>query len=88
MTKWIGQALIAFLVAAALVFGAAWYGLAQTPDGHPVLLITELKAAQDQGHEGKKRLSMQTAALPQGLTIPPLDAAVPVKLETATFALG
>jgi hypothetical protein len=31
---------------------------------------------------------MQTAALPQGRTIPPLDAAVPVKLETATFALG
>ena len=31
---------------------------------------------------------MQTAALPAGLTIPPLDAAVPARTETATFALG
>jgi hypothetical protein len=31
---------------------------------------------------------MQQASLTPGVKIPPLDAVVPVKTETATFALG
>jgi hypothetical protein len=83
MAKRIRQGLNSILVTAALVFSVASYSPAEIPGGRPVL-----RAAEDQGHGGRTRLSMQTAALPPGLTIPPLDAAVPAHTETATFALG
>jgi hypothetical protein len=42
----------------------------------------------NQGNQERTMLPMQQTELTPGVKIPPLDAAVPVKTETATFALG
>ena len=47
-----------------------------------------LAGTPNQGNQEKTMLPTQQNPLSPGVKIPPLDAAVPVKTETATFALG
>jgi hypothetical protein len=47
-----------------------------------------LAGTHDQDNQERTILPMQQATLAQGVRIPPVDAAVPAKTETATFALG
>ena len=47
-----------------------------------------LAGTHNQGNQKRTTLPMQQTKLTPGVKIPPVDAAVPVKTETATFALG
>jgi hypothetical protein len=71
--KWMA---IAGLMLAGLV-GAVWLNPGSSP-----------AAMNNQSHQERTTLPMQRAKLPPGLKMPPVDAAVPAKTETATFALG
>lgn len=67
---------IAGLMLAGLV-GAVWLNPGSSP-----------AAMNNQSHQERTTLPMQWAELPSEFKIPPIDAAVPAKTETATFALG
>jgi hypothetical protein len=47
-----------------------------------------LAGMTDQENQKRTILSMQQAKLPPGVKLPPVDAKIPAKTETATFALG
>ncbi len=47
-----------------------------------------LAGTLNQVNQERTMLPMQLATLSPGVKIPPMDAAVPAKTETATFALG
>jgi hypothetical protein len=47
-----------------------------------------LAGTHDQDNQERTILPMPQATLAQGVRIPPVDAAVPAKTKTATFALG
>lgn len=47
-----------------------------------------LAGMTDQENHQRTMLSMQQAKLPPGVKLPPVDAKIPTKTETATFALG
>ena len=47
-----------------------------------------LAGTYNQGNKERTTSPMQQTTLAPGVKIPPGDAAVPVKTETATFALG
>jgi hypothetical protein len=47
-----------------------------------------LAGSPDQGNPERTILPMQPATLSPATKIPPIDAAIPAHIETATFALG
>jgi hypothetical protein len=77
-----------FIIAmSALVFGLAVGAKAQDPGGRHVPAALQCQAVNDKSHQERTTL-MQTAMPSPEVKIPPLDAAVPARTETATFGLG
>jgi hypothetical protein len=82
-----GQALNLLIATAALVFGLAVGAPAQDSGGRYVPAAPPRQSAS--ATSPQERITfMQTARRSPNLKIPPLDAAVPARTETATFGLG
>jgi hypothetical protein len=75
------QCLKLLIATAALVFGLAAGAPAQDPDA------LQRHSVNDTSHR-ERTTAMQTAKSSPDVKIPPLDAAVPARTETATFGLG
>jgi hypothetical protein len=81
------QALASIIAASALSLGLAAGTLAQDPGGHLVAAADPPQSVSHTSHQERTTL-MQTARLSPEVKIPPLDAAVTARTETATFGLG
>jgi hypothetical protein len=75
------------IVTAALGFGLVVGAAAQDPGGGHGAAAAPRQSASDKSHQ-ERTTFMQTARLAPEVKIPPLDAAVPPRTETATFGLG
>jgi hypothetical protein len=81
------QYLNLLIATAALVVGLAGGAPAQDPGGRHLAAAQQRQSVNDTSHE-ERTTFMQTARRSPDVTIPPLDAAVPARIETATFGLG
>ena len=81
------QALNLLIATAALVFGLAVGAPAQDPGARLVPAALQRQSVSATSHQ-ERTTFMQTARRSPNLKIPPLDAAVPARTETATFGLG
>jgi hypothetical protein len=70
-----------------LSLGLMGGALAQNPGGRAVSAATPPQSPSEKNHQERTTL-MQTARHSPEVKIPPLDAAVPARTETATFGLG
>jgi hypothetical protein len=87
MRKLTRQALILIIAASALGFGLAVGAKAQDPGSRHDSAALERQSGSDNRHQERTTL-MQTAMRSRDVKIPPLDAAIPARTETATFGLG
>ena len=87
MKKLVRQALDLIIITSALGFGLAVGAPAQDPGGRPVPAALQRQSVNDNSHQERTTV-MQTAMRTPDVKIPPLDAAVPARTETATFGLG
>lgn len=87
MKKLARQILRVIIVTSALGFGLAAGAPAQDPGGRHVPAALERQSGSDNRHEERTTI-MQTARRFPEVKIPPLDAAVPARTETAAFGLG
>lgn len=76
------------IATAAVVYGLLVWALAPGFGGHPVVADAKPRAMNNQDCQERTTLPIQTATPSPDVKIPPLDAAVPPRTETATFALG
>jgi hypothetical protein len=81
------QVLNLIIATTALGFGLAVGAPAQDPGGRYVPAALQRQSVCDTSHQERTTL-MQTAKRSPDVKIPPLDAAVPAHMETATFGLG
>jgi hypothetical protein len=87
MKNLVRQAVNLMIATSALGFGLAVGAKAQNPGGRHVPAALQCQSVSDQSHQERTTL-MQTAMPSPEVKIPPLDAAVPARTETATFGLG
>jgi hypothetical protein len=87
MKKLARQVLNLIIATSALGFGLAVGAPAQDPGGRHVPAALQRQTVSDKSHQERTTL-MQTARRSPDVKIPPLDAAVPARTETATFGLG
>jgi hypothetical protein len=86
--KYLGrQSLNLLIVTAALVVGLAGGAPAQDPGGRHLAAAQPRLSGNDTSHE-ERTTFMPTAKRSPDMKIPPLDAAVPARTETASFGLG
>ena len=83
----IRQVLNLIIATSALGFGLAVGAPAQDPGGRHVPAALQPQSVSDTSRQERTTL-MQTARHSPDVKIPPLDAAVPARTETATFGLG
>jgi hypothetical protein len=74
--------------AAAVGLALAVLALAQDPGGRYATTAAKPMTRNDTSDQKRMTVPMQTARRSPEVTIQPLDAAVPARTETATFALG
>ena len=75
------------IAASAMGFGLTVGAPAQDPGGRHIPAALQRQTGSDHRHQERTTV-MQTARLSPDVKIPPLDAAVPARTETATFGLG
>jgi len=87
MKNLIRQALTLIIATLALNLGLGVGAAAQNPGGRPGSAAAPPQSVNAKSHQ-ERTTFMQTARLSPEGKIPPLDAAVPARTETATFGLG
>ena len=87
MKNLVRQAVNLIVATSALGFGLAVGAPAQDRGGRHVPAAVQSQSVSDTSHQ-ERTTSMQTARRSQEVKIPPLDAAVPARTETASFGLG
>jgi hypothetical protein len=75
------------IATSALGFGPAAGAPAQDPGGRHVPAALQRQSGSENRHQERTTI-MQTARRSPEVKIPPLDAAVPARTETASFGLG
>jgi hypothetical protein len=75
------------IATAALGLGLAAGSAAQNPGARRVAAASPLQSVSDNDHQERTTVMQTARHSPEG-KIPPLDAAVPARTETATLGLG
>jgi len=87
MKNLVRQFLNLIIATSALGFGLAAGAKAQDPGGRHVPAALQRQSGSENRHQERTTI-MPTARRSPDVKIPPLDAAVPARTETASFGLG
>lgn len=81
------KALNVLVATSALGFGLSIGAPAQDPGGRHAPATRQHQSVSHTNHQ-ERTTAMQTARRTPDVKIPPLDAVIPARTETATFGLG